>query len=188
MIVRSLFLGVALCGGLAQLAAAHEFDLLLLAPDDATGADLEAMRAAFLIAARERDGHPAETSEGHLGGMDVQLTLASPSAGAGVAGRAYDIVASPFAPADDPRVATLAAPGDSAILDKGSIAALTAGDRPGGDGAGPAPFADRFRAETGGDPGPAAEAAYLAARAIDRALRPLGAVDDRAALRRSFSP
>ena len=56
MIVRSLFLGVALCGGLAQLAAAHEFDLLLLAPDDATGADLEAMRAAFLIAARGGHG------------------------------------------------------------------------------------------------------------------------------------
>lgn len=58
----------------AAPAMAHEFELLLLAPPDAPEAVLEQMRAAFLIASHERDNHPDETSEGHLGGMDVQLT------------------------------------------------------------------------------------------------------------------
>jgi hypothetical protein len=63
----------------AAPALAHEFELLLVAPPEATEAVLGQMRAAFLIASHERDSHPDETSEGHLGGMDVQLTLSRPA-------------------------------------------------------------------------------------------------------------
>lgn len=161
---------------------AHEFELLLLATADATEAALEQMRAAFLIASHERDNHPDETSEGHLGGLDVQLTLAR--MGEATAASDLAFVVAPFAAPGDSALAALAAAGDAVVVDSGHLAALPSGlDR--GDAALPA-FADRFRAETGQDPGPEALAAYLGARLVDLAVRPVDSVDDREALRQAL--
>lgn len=160
-------------------ATAHEFELLLLAPPDATDAALDQMRAAFLIASHERDNHPDETSEGHLGGMDVQLTLARIGEAAGAPDLAF--VVAPFAAASDPAVATLAAAVDAVVVHSGHLAAAPEG-LDAGDAALP-PFADRFKAETGQAPGPEALDAYLGARLVDLAVRPAGSVDDRQALR-----
>ena len=165
-------------------AWSHEFSLLLLAPTGASQAEIDEMRAAFLIAAHERDSHPDETSEGHLGGMDVQLTLAT--ADSALADTTLAFVAAPFATADDARVAALAAPGDAVIVDADTLAVLPANAPEGNADAGP--FANRFLAETGRAPGPAALGAYRAARVVDLAVRSLGSVDDRAELRRMLAP
>ena len=163
---------------IAAPAMAHEFELLLLAPPDATDATLQQMTTAFLIASHERDSHPDETSEGHLGGMDVQLTLARLGEATGASDLAF--VVAPFAAPSDPAVARLAAPGDAVVVDSGHLAAAPEGMEQAN--ALPA-FADRFRAETGHDPGREALATYLGARLVDLAVRPVDSVDDRPALR-----
>lgn len=54
-------------------ASAHEFSLGVHASgNDARERVVSAVRGA-LLAADERDGHPAETSDGHLGGVDVHI-------------------------------------------------------------------------------------------------------------------
>jgi hypothetical protein len=163
-------------------AFAHEFELLLLAPPATNDAALKEMEAAFLIASHERDNHPDETSEWHLGGMDVQLTLVR--LGEAVAATDLAFVLAPLAPPGDPAVAALAGPDDAVVVDGGHLAAMPAGLEQ-GDGD-LKPFADRFRAETGQDPGPEALATYLAARLVDLAVRPLDSVNDRDALRRAL--
>jgi hypothetical protein len=166
----------------ASPARAHEFELLLLAPPDASQATLDQMRTAFLIASHERDSHPDETSEGHLGGMDVQLTLARLGEAAEIDALAF--VVAPLAAPDDAAVVSLAAPGGAVVVDSVHLSALPpALDQ--GNATLP-PFADRFRAETGQDPGPDAWATYLAARLVDLAIRPLDSVDDREALRKAL--
>lgn len=175
---------LSLCMGFPLPASAHEFELLLLAPTGASQADIDDMRTAFLIASAERDSHPNETSEGHLGGMDVQLTLAVTDAA--VADAALAFVAAPFAVANDARVAALAAPGNAVIVDAPILARLPADLLDASDGL--AAFADRFRAEAARAPGPAAVAAYRSAKAVDLAIRPLGSVEDRDLLRKNLTP
>lgn len=168
---------------MASPALPHEFELLLVATPETTEAGLQQMEAAFLIASHERDNHPDETSEGHLGGMDVQLSLARLDQAVAAADLAF--VLAPMAAPGDAAVAGLAAGSDAVVIDSGHLAAMPTGlDQ--GDSDLP-PFADRFRAETGQEPGPEAMATYLAARLVDLAVRPLGSVDDRAALRSAVS-
>jgi len=55
---------------------AHSFDLALLLPLSGPERELgERMRAGFLEATRAFDGHPDEQSDGHLGGLDVHVTV-----------------------------------------------------------------------------------------------------------------
>lgn len=177
----SVLLTFTLTGPIAAPAFAHEFDLLLLAPAEASPSDLDNMRAAFLIASHERDNHPDETSEGHLGGMDVQLTLARIDEVD--AGAAPDFVLAPFAALDDPQVIAVAAASDAVIVDQ-AVSARVAPEEP----TDLAPFADRFLAETGRAADSAALAVYRAARVVDLVVRPLGSVDDRLSLRRALDP
>lgn len=165
-------------------AYAHEFELLLLAPADATAVDLDDMQAAFLIAAQERDSHPNQTSEGHLGGMDVQLTLSVPDKAVADASLAF--VAAPFAGVNDAKVSALAAPGNAVIVTAQTLAVLPKEVLDGRDDL--AAFADRFLAETGRTAGASAVGAYLAARAVDLAVRPFDSVDDRDKLRSALTP
>ncbi|MES2144456.1 MAG: hypothetical protein V4516_08845 [Pseudomonadota bacterium] len=160
---------------------AHEFDLLLLAPAAAPQSDLDDMRAAFLIASAERDSHANETSEGHLGGLDVQLILARMDDLP--ADATPDFVVAPFAEVGDAQVAALAAPGDSVVVDVRVLAAPAPAEREDLP-----PFAERFLAETGRVAGPAALGTYRAARAVDLAVRAVDSVDDRGALRRALAP
>ncbi|MCY1126076.1 hypothetical protein OU426_04350 [Frigidibacter sp. RF13] len=165
----------------AAHASAHEFNLLLLAPEAATQAELDSMRAAFLIASHERDDHPDETSEGHLGGLDVQLTLARVDEAASA--DATDFVVAPFAAPGDPRVLVRAAVSDAVIVDATAIAQVEPEER-----RDLAPFADRFQTETGRTPDDVALGAYRAARVVDLIVRRFGSVDDRDALRRALGP
>ncbi|HSG95807.1 MAG TPA: hypothetical protein VLA28_09815, partial [Afifellaceae bacterium] len=57
-------------------AYAHSFNVALLVGSSgpAAGED-EQVRDGFLLATRERDSHPDEESDGHLGGLDVYLLM-----------------------------------------------------------------------------------------------------------------
>ncbi|MCK5666572.1 MAG: hypothetical protein KAI17_23940 [Thiotrichaceae bacterium] len=59
---------------LSTTVSAHSFSVLLTGPfsgiDAQTGLS---MQQGFLVATAERDAHPDETADGHLGGLDVHL-------------------------------------------------------------------------------------------------------------------
>ena len=54
--------------------SAHSFSVLLASPFSGQNARQGiSMKQGFLIASAERDAHPDETADGHLGGLDVHL-------------------------------------------------------------------------------------------------------------------
>ena len=69
---RVVMLLAVVAGSVAREAQAHGFKVGLVAPftgpEAARGRDI---RDGFLLAARERDGHPDQHSDGNLGRMDV---------------------------------------------------------------------------------------------------------------------
>lgn len=151
-------------------AVAHEFTLFYLLPPDISDTDEADMRAAFLIASHERDNHPNETSDGHLGGVDVHLTLIPFEPGMTLIALQPDLVALPldWPGAEEARARFATAP--AAWPPKGDLAAEWLAEP--GDPALPA-FADAFRSATGADPSAAAQASYVMARMIDAVVRPL---------------
>lgn len=53
---------------------AHEFTVLIVSSFTGPEATIgKSVRDGFLVASAEQDGHPEETSNGHLGGLDVHL-------------------------------------------------------------------------------------------------------------------
>jgi hypothetical protein len=177
----ALVLGLA--PAIALPAAAHEFSAVLIVPPGAAAQTLrDAMQTAFLIATRERDGHPNETSEGHLGGLDVQLTVVAADQPDAVTAADPQFIAAPLMSKAEVAGLSAAAPGAVTLwqsdIEQPASDAMLAGDA----GRGIAAFKDQFVRETGNLPDDAATSAYLMARWIDRLVRPLGAADDRAAL------
>jgi len=157
-------------------ALAHSFNLVILAPQNA---DLrQVMRQAFLIASGERDSHPAQESDGHLGGLDVYLGFADDTA---TPMPDPDIIADPLGGHDvadlaDTRKTVWLGPTDP-TTDAALSMLATALD--------PAlvPFAKAFLDATGQVPDHVAVATYLAARRVDLAVRALGGTEDKDALR-----
>jgi hypothetical protein len=162
---------------LGTVASAHSFNVVLVVPADVSTAVRADMTSAFLVASEERDGHADEESDGHLGGLDVYVTLAGQDQ--------RDLIV-----AADPDIVVLTT--NTGALPDGAVALIPlpasspkAADflaRPAANGL--APFGDRFVTRAGTTPGPEATLAYIAARQIDLAVRALGGVEDRAALTR----
>lgn len=163
----------------ASAALAHSFNLLLVVPDGEVIAD--DMRHAVLLAADERDGHPDNHSDGHLGGLDVFVTLTSDLADPDNWAEADpDIVVDPLLHPmviyyDDLKWFALFG-SQFSVLNRDAVLARAA------DPTLP-PFAARFEQVTGRPPGDEAEAAYLGARLIDLIVRPLDDASDPVALR-----
>jgi hypothetical protein len=173
--IRKTLLAAAWLMAFAPAAWAHSFNVVMVVPDDLAQGLRDDMTAAFLVASEERDGHANEESDGHLGGLDVYITLAALGDRARIDAADPDIMALPMA--------GNAQSGDAVILeamDAGSPQAVAFLNSPAG--AGFAPFATRFSDRAGRTPGVEATAAYLAARRIDLAVRQLQGVDDRAKL------
>jgi hypothetical protein len=174
MIRKTLLAGACLMA-LAPAAWAHSFNVVMVVPDDLAQGVRDDMAAAFLVASEERDGHANEESDGHLGGLDVYITLAAMGDRARI-------------DAADPDILALLLAGDARSGDAVILRAMDAGSPQATDllnsaaGAGFAPFATRFSDRAGRTPGVEATAAYLAARRIDLAVRELEGVDDRAKL------
>lgn len=176
---KRLCLALAILLSLPVAALAHSFNLLLVVPGDAAIAD--DMRLAVLLAADERDGHPDNHSDGHLGGLDVYLKETQKLVPSVVSENDADIVLdvllfplSQYADGDPERLALYGT--DLDRMDRDAMLA-TAADP------GVAPFQARFRVATGRDPGPEAQAAYVGARVVDLIVRPLDSADDPGALR-----
>ena len=56
----------------APPAWAHSFNVALIIPASPEGREI---RDGFMLATTERDSHPDEESDGHLGGLDVYVTV-----------------------------------------------------------------------------------------------------------------
>ena len=149
--------------------AAHEFAVTLIVPP---GTEAES-RAAFLLASSERDGHPNETSDGHLGGVDSQLSLVTPGSSLPRA----DIVVA-IAPARLP--AGTGAASWAFTLER--IGPRARAEFLSGD------FVTRFVRRHGTPPGEAARRTYVAARLIDIAVRAHDGVADAAAMEAAIAP
>ncbi|MDH3666595.1 MAG: hypothetical protein OEN23_06660 [Paracoccaceae bacterium] len=173
-------------------ALAHSFQLGVIVP--LTGPDSQRGTEALdglRLATRERDGHPDETSDGHLGGLDSHLrpidsarASSAEELKALVAERRLDLVTIATDRVDAGRLAdAFADPAMPAFCPPGS------GPVPIDDleGAGARPFATSFRGEFGYPPTPEAAIGYNAGRAVDAAVRELGGVTDKAALVRLCS-
>lgn len=174
--VLAVIAGNALC---TAPAFAHRFEVSLVIPPSSAGREI---RDGFMLATTERDSHPEEESDGHLGGLDVYVTVIA------VEG---EKVVSNLGPAD-----IIVAFGSSETLsriggkleDLGAVL-LKPGVSPFDQSAEPGvvAFVTAYEKTYGVPPTARAADGYNAARRIDQAVRPLDGTEDRAALRKSFS-
>ncbi len=181
---RILALLLTLDAMLAGNAFAHSFDVAVVTtysgPAANAGTNLwQGMR----VATRETDGHPEETSDGHLGGVDSNLLRIDIAADRGMLAtrlrpitgrqgtavivfdnRAGDIGTALSLPA--PGVILLAVPANRAVpahvLDPVALDAATTRE-----------FEAQYRSQYGEKPNESARLGYTAARRIARALRVL---------------
>ena len=169
-------------------AAAHSFRVGLVAPFGGPGADGAAsegaaIAAGFLIATRERDDHPNETSDGHLGGLDVYLERIDANRDEAAVLAAASALLDGRDGEPSAFLAVAAGPELTAVLKRLSarhgavFLDLSAGRLPDpgppeapGDGSPAAPpLAEAFRATHGTAPDAAATTGYRSARLIVRA-------------------
>ena len=183
-------LGIAFVAMLLMLfpatVAAHSFSAAIVTDSNDGGARLQSTLEGFLLATRERDGHADETSDGHLGGLDVHVVPLEVEAPAAFA-RLWEEM--------ETRADILLVAGSDALYD---AAVATAGSKTVVLHPGRLPPEDYWKGITGADksefairyhnthkrlPNRGAAEGYNAARRIDLAIRPLGGVDDQNALR-----
>jgi hypothetical protein len=162
-------------------ASAHDFTAaVVVMAEDRPAALADAIRA-MLLAADERDAHADETSDGHLGGVDVHLLPLPPE----VAGQVEGLTGAPSLPADvvvilgsEPALSEAATmyQSDSAVLLQPVVPEswVAHGDMQ--------DFVTRYQQAYGTAPSAVAASAYHAARRLDLAIRPLDGVEPRAAL------
>lgn len=183
--MKTIVAVAALTAGLAVLsdsAKAHSFNVaLIIALTEHPAADIRQVRDGFLLATRERDSHPDEESDGHLGGLDVYLYPVDleresvPAVRALLQREQIDILAIIGPDEAASEIGPLVADSRTVLLAPGRLRAPPTTD-----------FTTAFEGAFGYSPSEPAAEGYNAARRIDAAVRPLGGVDDRAALRRAL--
>lgn len=172
---------VAVWTALSGNALAHSFTAALIVVDDILEARLAEAVRGFLLAADEQDGHANETSDGHLGGVDVHV-LPLPRDAAGLV---EGLIGKPTEPADVVVVlgAEPAASEGAQKYQSNSTVLLQVLLIEGWDSdEGTDSFVARYRLAYGTAPGVMAATGYHAARRLDVAIRPLDGVIPRAAL------
>ena len=166
-------------------ALAHSFNVALVTPPSNAGSvEGRQIREGFMLATTERDSHPDQESDGHLGGLDVYVTVID-GIGDSVAdiGRRVeqgdvDIVAAFGSETTltrirkllDGKLVVLLVPGQTAFLEPDL----------------PLAFMSAYEREYGSKPSSQAAQGYNAARRIDMAVRSQGGVDDTDSMLRSF--
>lgn len=184
-------LGLALLQALfSQSAQAHEFVVAIRVVGTERDLILADALRGFLLATEEKDGHPNETSNGHLGGMDVYIIPQS----------AEVVVQFPtlkVAPSDLPDIMVVIGASDvsdvalekagkeSVTMSPGALHSAnswssTASSFSNG-------FAARYNKAYQQPASKWAADGYNAARRIDDAIRRIGGVEDRAALERALA-
>lgn len=192
--MKTIFVAAAAILLSMSAANAHSFNVALLVGQSGPAAsEGDQIRDGFLLATRERDSHPDEESDGHLGGLDVYLFVVEgrddPLAGvrALLGQRTIDILAVTGPDVLVETVRPLTAGSQTVLLAPGQMA-FTASAATGGTDEAPAvrAFVEAFKAEFGYSPSRPAARGYNAARRIDAAVRAQGGVSDKAALRQAL--
>lgn len=181
LVVLSVFSG--------QQVAAHEFLVTLRAVGMERQSILVSAMRGFFLATTERDGHPAEESNGHLGGLDVYILLEPIN----VADH-FPELKNP--PADRPDIVVVIGPQNAADMQLNTFGNEVLSMRPGiiassnrwsmEDSDAPGNFAARYRSTYGLPADQWAADGYNAARRLDDAIRPLGGLNDLATLKRAL--
>jgi hypothetical protein len=153
-------------------ALAHRFNVALVIPPSDMGRQF---LQGFMLAATERDGHPDQESDGHLGGLDVYVTVSD-----GKKAIAADIVAA-FGPEPPLTLIGKLLDGTKAVLLPPGRSPFSSPGLPG-----VAAFISAYEMKYGTKPTSQAAQGYNAARRIDAAVRAQGGLDDAASLRRNF--
>ena len=184
----SLFVTLVLGTALADTPAfAHRFNVALVIPQSG-GASPQGQQIlnGFMLATAERDSHPGQESDGHLGGLDVYVTAIDGNG---------DIMADIGRMNAPGEIAIVAAFGSKttlslvrSLLDGKRVALLLPGQSPFSDSnlVAVAAFISAYGKEYGFRPSSDAAQGYNAARRIDRAVRAQGGVDDTASLLENF--
>jgi ABC-type branched-subunit amino acid transport system substrate-binding protein len=178
---------IAAFGFTISPAFAHRFNVALVVP--LSGAALvqgRQIREGFMLATTERDSHPDQESDGHLGGLDVYVTVLDEQG---------DVAAEIARMATQGEVDIVAALGSARTLSQikkllagKEIALLVPGRTPFSNSGSPsaAAFISAYQSANGGRPSSHAAQGYNAARRIDLAVRAEGGVDDTASLLLGF--
>ena len=163
----------------ATTAYAHSFSLAVVAVGEQTAMQLSSAVKGILLATQERDGHTNETSDGHLGGLDVYIVPLPTRAAETIQGlkRAPQIFID---------IAILMSSEAGTDQDAVSLDQQTVTLPPSTTNANPteasSKFATRFQSAFGTPPDHSAAEGYYTAPRIDLAVRTLGGVDDHRAL------
>ncbi len=168
-------------------AYAHRFYVALVVPLSNALADQgRQYRRGFMLATTERDSHPDEESDGHLGGLDVYVSVIDSQ---------RDVSAEIERMVSQDRIDIVTVIGSDRtlslagkLLDGKSIALLPPGQAPFSqpDTPGVMAFRSAFENHYGDPPSAQAAQGYNAARRIDVAVRAQGGVDDTEQLVRNF--
>lgn len=162
-------------------AFAHRFNVALVIPQSDGASDQgREIRDGFMLATTEEDSHAGQESDGHLGGLDVYVTVIDAQGDVVSKLGEADIVAalgsensrSLVKTALDGETTTLLLPGETPFS-KSDMPAVAA-------------FSSAYARAYGRKATPQAAQGYNAARRISMAVRAQGGVDDTAALRRNF--
>ncbi len=175
----------ALWVGMSGIASAHSFTAALLVVGEDPEASLAEAVRGFLLAADERDGHANETSDGHLGGVDVHVLPLPRNA----AGLVEDLIGTPSEPPDlvvvlgpEPAAGAIA----RAYQSEGIVLVQDVLQEGWEREAQMDSFTARYRLAHGTAPSAVAATAYHAARRLDAAIRPLDGVSPQAALEEAW--
>lgn len=167
----------AIVAGTPETAMAHSFIVAL----DATAVDrpvqLTSAIQGMRLAAGERDSHDAETSDGHLGGIDLFIRVEPTKAAEGITWLrgAPNEAATIVVDFSESESALSHTQNSGAVVIRPGILPAT---RMGFVEAPATGFIARFRAAYGTAPDRQAAQGYNAALRIDRAVRDLGGVQD----------
>lgn len=165
--------------------AAHSFNTtLIVAGSDLNSRQNRAIRNGFMLATEENDGHADQESDGHLGGLDVYVTVVTEQSGTDKIGSTLartDILVFFASSATRPLIdrtlkagdAVLLLPGQSPFAAKDELAV--------------AAFITAYNSRYGTEPGDAAARGYNAARRIDAAVRAQSGADDRGELQNALA-
>lgn len=172
----------------ASPALAHRFNVVLIVPLSGAEVELgELYRNGFLLATTEKDAHPDETSDGHLGGLDSYVSYID--AAGDVNGQVQNIIGEGETNIVVGAFATISTLSQIApLLEQANIALLSPGVSPFAQSNLPQVerFTTLFEQQYNRQPSEQAAQGYNAAWRIDAAVRAQGSTDSATKISASF--
>ncbi len=171
----------------ANSAMAHRFNTTIVLADSDKDSPLgKDFSAGFMLATTEQDGHPDEESDGHLGGLDVYVTVIDQKQGAS---ELEQIVASGEAGIVVVYGSETTFPTIAKTVEGNNASLMLPGKSPFSDPKlpGVSAFIENYTKAYGKKPTAVAADGYNAARRVDVAIRINDSADDIAAIQGSFA-